>query len=81
MRPPPMVTVAARAPVVWYGWQTAETLNIMATPSLNLPLSSFAYPVPVGGALFIVHTLFLAWRYATGQPVESQAEGAEEAAL
>ena len=53
----------------------------MATPSLNLPLSAFAYPVPVGGALFIVHTLFLAWRHATGQPVESQAEGEHEAAV
>ncbi|MET4698816.1 TRAP-type C4-dicarboxylate transport system permease small subunit [Constrictibacter sp. MBR-5] len=76
-----LVTVAAMAPVVWYGWQTAQSLNIMATPSLNLPLSAFAYPVPVGGALFIVHTLFLAWRYATGQRVDSEAEGEQEAAV
>jgi TRAP-type C4-dicarboxylate transport system permease small subunit len=43
------------APIVWLGWETARNLDIMSSISLGLPLSIFAYPVPIGGALMMVH--------------------------
>jgi TRAP-type transport system small permease protein len=47
------------APIVWLGWETARNLDIMSSISLGLPLSIFAYPVPIGGALMMVHTMAL----------------------
>lgn len=52
-----LVTVAALVPLVWVGWESARGLDIMYTISLGLPLSVFAYPIPVVGALMIIHTL------------------------
>ena len=46
-------------PIVWLGWETARNLDIMSSISLGLPLSIFAYPVPIGGALMMVHTMAL----------------------
>jgi TRAP-type C4-dicarboxylate transport system permease small subunit len=54
-----VIILAALAPVVWYGWHTAQSLDIMYTIALGVPLSVFAYPVPVGGALMMLHTLRL----------------------
>ena len=47
------------APIVWLGWETARNLDIMTSISLGLPLSVFAYPVPIAGALMMAHTLAL----------------------
>ena len=54
------------APIVWLGWETARNLDIMNSISLGLPLSVFAYPVPIGGALMMVHTAGPADREAEG---------------
>ena len=64
-----VIMLAAMVPLVWYGWDTARSLDIMWTIALGVPLSTFAYPIPVGGALIIVHTLrlmILRWR---NQPI------------
>jgi TRAP-type C4-dicarboxylate transport system permease small subunit len=46
-------------PVVYWGWQNARVLDIMTSISLGLPLSIFAYSVPVTGAVMIVYTVKL----------------------
>ena len=46
-------------PIVWLGWETARNLDIMNSISLGVPLSIFAYPVPIGGALMMAHTAAL----------------------
>ena len=64
-----VVLLVAMAPVVWLGWETARSLDIMYTIALGLPLSVFAYPIPVGGALMMLHTLHLLVRRVRQQPV------------
>jgi C4-dicarboxylate transporter DctQ subunit len=54
-----LVVLLVLAPIVWLGWETAGGLDIMSSISLGVPLSTFAYPVPVGGALMMVHTAAL----------------------
>jgi TRAP-type C4-dicarboxylate transport system permease small subunit len=56
-----LVTIAALGPLVWLGWETARSLDIMHSISLGLPLSVFAYPIPVVAVLMILHTLRLIW--------------------
>ncbi len=51
-----LVVLAVLSPIVWLGWETARALDIMHSISLGLPLSTFAYPVPVAGALMMIHT-------------------------
>jgi TRAP-type C4-dicarboxylate transport system permease small subunit len=58
------------APIVWLGWETARNLDIMSSISLGLPLSIFAYPVPIGGALMMVHTTALLIGRLMGQEPE-----------
>lgn len=70
-----VIILAALAPVVWYGWQTARSLDIMYTIALGVPLSVFAYPVPVGGALMMLHTLRLIALRVRNRPIESAAGG------
>ena len=52
-----IVTLAILAPLIWLGWETARSLDIMHTISLGMPLSTFVYPVPVALALMFIHTL------------------------
>lgn len=66
-----VIILAALAPVVWYGWQSARSLDIMYTIALGVPLSVFAYPVPVGGALMMLHTLRLIVLRVQDRPVAS----------
>ena len=54
-----IVTLAVLLPVVYWGWQNARVLDIMTSISLGLPLSIFAYSVPVTGAVMIVYTVKL----------------------
>lgn len=64
-----VVMLAAMAPLVWYGWKTAQSLDIMYTIALGVPLSAFAYPIPVGGALIMLHTLRLMALRLRNQPI------------
>jgi TRAP-type C4-dicarboxylate transport system permease small subunit len=54
-----LVVLLVLAPIVWLGWETARNLDIMNSISLGLPLSMFAYPVPIGGVLMMIHTAAL----------------------
>lgn len=69
-----VVTLAALGPVVWLGWETAHSLGVMYTISLGVPLSVFAYPIPVGGALMMLHTLRLIYLRLRNQPIRSGSE-------
>ncbi len=66
-----VVVLVVLVPVTWLGWETARALDIMSSISLGMPLSVFAYPVPVAGALIMLHTLVLIGRRLRGLPVRS----------
>lgn len=66
-----LVTLGVLLPVVWYGWKSAVALDVMYTIALGLPLSVFAWPIPVAGALLALHTLSLMVRRARGAPIRS----------
>lgn len=66
-----LVTLGVLLPVVWYGWKSAVALEIMYTIALGLPLSVFAWPIPVAGALLALHTLSLMVRRVRGVPIRS----------
>lgn len=66
-----LCTIAVLVPVVWLGWQNAEALSIMSSISLGLPIAVFAYPVPIGGALMLAHTLVNMVRRLRGGGVEA----------
>ena len=46
-----LLVLLVLVPIVWLGWETARNLDIMSSISLGLPLSIFAYPVPIGGCI------------------------------
>jgi TRAP-type C4-dicarboxylate transport system permease small subunit len=71
-----VVTLAVLAPVVWLGWESARNLDIMHAISLGVPLSVFAYPVPVAGGLMMLHTAALIVRRLTGRLPAHRAEPA-----
>ena len=54
-----LATLAVLVPIVYWGWENARALDIMTSISLGLPLSIFAYSVPVTGAIMILYTLRL----------------------
>lgn len=62
-----VTTLAVLLLVVWLGWQTARNLDIMMTIALGVPLSVFAYPVPVAGALMIIYTAITLVRRLSGR--------------
>ena len=66
-----LVTLGVLVPVVWYGWKSAVALDIMYTIALGIPLSVFAYPIPVAGALIVLHTVSLMVRRIRGVPIHS----------
>jgi TRAP-type C4-dicarboxylate transport system permease small subunit len=66
-----VVTIFVLVPVVWYGWETSISLNIMYTIQLGVPLSLFAYPIPVAGTLMIVHSVMLIYRRLRNEPIQS----------
>ena len=57
------------------GWETARNLDIMNSISLGVPLSIFAYPVPIGGALMMVHTAVLLVGRLMGREPEAPSAG------
>jgi TRAP-type C4-dicarboxylate transport system permease small subunit len=70
-----LIVLLVLLPVVWLGWRTARSLDVMSSISLGLPLSTFAYPVPIGGALMMLHTLvLLVGRLLGREPSASNAE-------
>jgi TRAP-type transport system small permease protein len=62
-----IVVLLVLAPIVWLGWKNARGLDVMSSISLGVPLSIFAYPVPIGGALMMVHTAALLIRRLLGR--------------
>jgi TRAP-type transport system small permease protein len=54
-----VVTIAVLAPITLWGWENARALDIMTSISLGLPLSVFAYSVPVTCGLMIVYSVRL----------------------
>ena len=66
-----VVTLGVFIPVAWYGWKAAVSLDIMYTIALGIPLSVFAYPIPVAVALIAVHTISLMVRRVRGIPIRS----------
>ena len=66
-----VVTIFVLVPVVWYGWETSISLNIMYTIQLGVPLSLFAYPIPVAGTLMIVHSVMQIYRRLRNEPIQS----------
>jgi TRAP-type C4-dicarboxylate transport system permease small subunit len=68
-----LVVVAVLLPVVWLGWRNAESVQIMTTISLGLPLSVFAYSIPVCGALMVGHSAWNLVRRLRGVSVGAPA--------
>ena len=66
-----LVTLGVLVPVAWYGWKAAVALDVMYTIALGLPLSVFAYPIPVAGTLIVLHTVSLMIRRVRGVPIQS----------
>jgi TRAP-type C4-dicarboxylate transport system permease small subunit len=66
-----LLTIALLAPVTWWGWNNARTLDIMQSISLGLPLSIFAYSIPVTAGLMIVFSLGLVARRFSATPIRS----------
>lgn len=62
-----ITTLAVLVLIVWFGWQTARDLDIMMTIALGVPLSVFAYPVPIAGALMTIYTAITLARRLTGR--------------
>ena len=54
-----IVTLALLLPLVYWGWHNARVLDIMTSISLGIPLSIFAYSVPVAGIVMMVYTVKL----------------------
>lgn len=70
-----LVMILVLVPIVWLGWETARGLDIMSSISLGLPLSMFAYPVPISGALMMAHTVALLIRRLAGREPEPSGSG------
>ena len=74
-----VTTLAVLLLIVWFGWQTARSLDIMMTIALGVPISAFAYPVPIAGALMIIYTtITLARRLSGREPAPARPEIATE---
>jgi len=71
-----LVTLAVLVPIVWLGWESARSLDIMHAISLGVPLSIFAYPVPLAGVLMMLHTLALIVRRLSGRLPAQRSEPA-----
>lgn len=72
-----LVIIGLLVPITWWGWENARSLDIMSTISLGLPLSAFAYSVPVTSGLMIIYSFGLLWRRFTGQPIRSSTQPIE----
>lgn len=74
-----VTTLAVLVLIVWFGWQTARNLDIMMTIALGVPLSVFAYPVPIAGALMMIYTAITLVRRLSGrEPASARPEIATE---
>jgi TRAP-type C4-dicarboxylate transport system permease small subunit len=67
-----LVTIGVLTPITLWGWQNARSLDIMSSISLGLPLSIFAYSVPVSCALMIVYSIRLLIGRFRGEPARTR---------
>lgn len=67
-----LVTLVVLVPTIYWGWENARLLDIMTSISLGLPLSIFAYSVPVTGAIMLVYTVRLLALRFRGEPLRHQ---------
>jgi len=72
-----LLTISLLTPVTWWGWNNARTLDIMQSISLGLPLSIFAYAIPVTAGLMIIFSLGLLARRFSDQPVRTGGSAVE----
>jgi TRAP-type C4-dicarboxylate transport system permease small subunit len=52
-----LVAIAVLAPIVWFGFSNAELAGAIATVTLGVPVSVYAYAVPVAMSLMLVHSI------------------------
>lgn len=69
-----LAIIALLVPITLWGWQNARALDIMTSISLGLPLSVFAYSIPVTSALMIAYSIALFIHRVTGRPVRLTAQ-------
>lgn len=69
-----LATIVLLVPIALWGWQNARGLDIMTSISLGLPLSIFAYSIPVAAVLMIVYSIALLVRRFGGQPIPAGAQ-------
>ena len=50
-----LVLIGILGPIAWLGFRDAQWLDILFTVSLGVPVSFFAYAVPVGLTVFVIH--------------------------
>ena len=50
-----LVLIGVLGTIAWLGFRDAQWLDIVFTVSLGLPVSFFAYAVPVGLTVFVIH--------------------------
>lgn len=69
-----LATIALLVPITFWGWQNARGLDIMTSISLGLPLSIFAYSIPVTASLMIVYSIALLVRRFGARPIPAGAQ-------
>ncbi len=57
-----ILTIVILLPIMWYGYESALSLDIIMTVSLGLPLVVFGAVVPLAALLMILLTLFQLFR-------------------
>jgi C4-dicarboxylate transporter, DctQ subunit len=72
-----LITIALLTPIAWWGWNNARALDIMMSISLGVPLSIFAYSIPVTAGLMIIYSIALLFKRLTGRPVRLKAQTLE----
>ncbi len=66
-----LITLGLLAPIAWWGWNNARALDIMTSISLGLPLSIFAYSIPVTSGLMILYSLALLVKRFSDEPIRA----------
>ncbi len=69
-----LVTIVILVPITYWGWGNARMLDIITSTALGLPLSVFAYSVPVTGAIMIAYSICLLIARIRGKTVRTHEE-------
>lgn len=73
-----IIIIAIMVPIAWTGFSNARWLDILQTVSLGVPVSTFAYSIPLTMALFAIHSLFhLIDHIRFGEPEKAAGDEAE----